>query len=60
MRNPTTLPAAILASLSIVLAACAPEVGSKAWCEKMDEKPTGEWTVNEASEYASSCIFRSD
>lgn len=45
--------------LLIVLAACAPEVGSNAWCEKMDEKDKGDWTVNEATEYAKSCVFRS-
>lgn len=41
------------------LAACSPEVGSDAWCRKMDDKPTGDWTANEAGEYAKSCIFRS-
>lgn len=46
---------------TVVLAAgCSPEVGSKAWCEAMDEKPKGDWTANEATEYAKSCIFRSD
>ena len=42
------------------LTACTPEAGSQAWCEAMDEKPKGDWTANEAGEYASSCIFRSD
>ena len=37
--------------------ACAPEVGSEAWCEKMGQKEKGDWTVNEAKEYAKSCIF---
>ena len=39
---------------------CEPEVGSKAWCEAMDKKPKGDWTANEAAEYAKSCVFRSD
>lgn len=58
MRIVTTLMIAALLSLS--LAACSPEVGSKAWCEKMEAKPKGEWTGNEASEYTKNCIFRSD
>ncbi len=41
------------------LTACAPEVGSDAWCEDMKEKSKGDWTVNEAREYAKSCIFDS-
>ena len=50
----------ILTILSIVLllAACAPEVGSVAWCEAMDEKAAGDWSTNEAKEYASSCVLR--
>lgn len=40
------------------LSACAPEVGSKAWCAKMQEKPKGDWTVNEATDYAKSCLLR--
>ena len=41
-----------------LLSACAPEVGSQAWCEDMDGKPKGDWSANEATEYAKSCIFR--
>ncbi len=51
---------AILSFLVVCsLVACSPEVGSEGWCEKMDEKPKGDWSANEASEYAKSCIFRS-
>ncbi|MEX2524079.1 MAG: DUF3012 domain-containing protein [Gammaproteobacteria bacterium] len=39
------------------LGACAPEVGSREWCEQMDNKPKGEWTANEATEYTKSCVF---
>jgi len=38
------------------LTACAP-VGSEAWCKKMEEKPKGDWTANEASDYAKNCVF---
>jgi len=37
---------------------CSPEVGSEAWCKKLDEKPKGDWTTNEAGDYAKHCIFR--
>ncbi len=40
-----------------LLAACAPEVGTKKWCEQLDEKPNGDWTVNEAKAYAKHCVF---
>jgi hypothetical protein len=40
------------------LAACAPEVGSEAWCEDMDEKAKGDWTANEAADYAKHCVFK--
>jgi Protein of unknown function (DUF3012) len=37
---------------------CAPEVGSEAWCKDMEKRPKGDWTMNEAGEYAKNCIFR--
>lgn len=39
------------------LSACSPEVGSKEWCEAMKEKPKGDWSANEATEFAKSCVF---
>lgn len=42
----------------LLITGCAPEVGSEAWCKKLSEKPKGEWTANEASEYAKSCLLR--
>lgn len=42
-----------------LLSACSPEVGSQKWCEAMKEKPKGEWTANEATEFAKSCVFKS-
>jgi hypothetical protein len=41
----------------MALAACT-EVGSEAWCQDMQEKPKGDWTANEASDYAKHCIFK--
>ena len=42
---------------AIVLSACAPEVGGEAWCEKMKETPKGEWSANEAADFAKHCIL---
>lgn len=41
----------------LVLQACSPEVGSKEWCTDLKEKPKGEWTANEAKDFAKHCIF---
>ena len=43
--------------LTLFLLACSPEVGSKAWCEIMKEKPKGEWTANEAADFAKHCLL---
>ena len=48
---------ACVAALTLLALACAPEVGSKAWCEKLSEKPKGDWTANEAADYAKHCLF---
>ncbi len=37
---------------------CSPEVGSEKWCAEMQEKPKGEWTANETSDYAKHCMFK--
>jgi len=44
--------------LTSLLSACAPEVGSDEWCQDMVDKPKGDWTTNEATEFAKSCIFK--
>ena len=44
-------------ALALALFACTPEVGSEAWCEKMAEKPKGDWSANEAADYAKHCLF---
>lgn len=41
-----------------LLAGCSPEVGSKAWCTQMQEKPKGDWTANEAADFAKNCLFK--
>jgi len=52
----------LLASSSLLLlgtlTACAPEVGSEAWCKKLSDKPKGDWTSNEATDFAKHCLFK--
>jgi len=47
-----------LAAALMLLTACSPEIGSKAWCENMQAKPKGDWTANEAADYAKHCLFK--
>ena len=37
---------------------CSPEVGSEKWCAQMDETPKGDWTANNAADYAKHCLFK--
>ncbi|NIO08499.1 MAG: DUF3012 domain-containing protein [Deltaproteobacteria bacterium] len=37
--------------------ACSPKVGSKEWCEEMKKKPKGDWTANEATDFAKHCVM---
>lgn len=51
--------AAAIASLALgLVAACSPEVGSKEWCESMKKKDKGQWTANEAGDFAKHCILK--
>lgn len=42
------------------LTACSPDVGSDKWCQNMETKPKGDWTANEATDYAKHCLFKTD
>jgi hypothetical protein len=33
-------------------------LGSDKWCKNLKEKPKGEWTANEAKDYAKHCILK--
>lgn len=48
--------AVALAALA-TLSACSPEVGSKEWCTQMKEKPKGDWSANEAADFAKHCVL---
>lgn len=55
MKRAVALAMGFLFALAI--SGCAPEVGSERWCETMKEKPKGDWTANEAADFAKSCIL---
>jgi hypothetical protein len=57
-RLTVTKRAVLLVGITMWLAACAPEVGSERWCEAMREKPRGDWTANEALEFARNCVLQ--
>ncbi|XQW85716.1 DUF3012 domain-containing protein [Thalassotalea piscium] len=40
------------------VAACAPEVGTKEWCDQLKDKPKGDWTASEAADYTKHCLFK--
>ena len=50
---PITLFLVLLAS-----GGCSPEIGSEAWCKSLGEKPKGDWSANEAKDYAKHCLFK--
>lgn len=59
MKNYTRGFVILLLAVSMgMLGGCAPEVGSKAWCEKLKEKPKGDWTANEAADFAKHCLLK--
>lgn len=41
---------------TFVLASCAPEPSSDTWCKNMAEKPKADWSMNDAAEFAKSCL----
>lgn len=48
----------LIAAFTVALiSACSPEVGSDAWCSAMQEKPKGEWSANEAGDFAKHCLL---
>jgi len=50
-----SLPLVMLAAAAL-LAGCAP-VGSARWCANMKAKPKGDWTANEAVDFAKHCVL---
>lgn len=46
------------AMLIFAVTACTPEVGSDQWCSKMKATPTGDWTANQAANFAKHCLLK--
>lgn len=53
-----TVTTVLLSALVALIGGCSPEVGSERWCTQMKEKPKGEWTANEAADFARHCVLR--
>ena len=47
-----------LATVTTIIAACSPEVGSEEWCNDLKKKPKMEWTAQEAKDFAKHCVLR--
>ncbi|NKB99734.1 MAG: DUF3012 domain-containing protein [Pseudomonadales bacterium] len=58
MKRTDNLARILVVAGVIALGGCAPEIGSLEWCEQMDAKEKGDWTINDAAEYAKSCVLR--
>ncbi|GGI92689.1 DUF3012 domain-containing protein [Shewanella gelidii] len=58
MSMKKSVSVALALAFAASLTACAPEVGSEAWCKKLEDKPKGDWTANEATDYAKHCVFK--
>jgi len=57
MSMNTVKKAVALIGALAFLAACSPKVGSKEWCDNMKNKPKGNWTANEAADFAKHCVL---
>jgi uncharacterized lipoprotein YajG len=55
-RREKTMKYLVLAAAILLGSGCA-EVGSERWCKNMEEKPKGDWSTNEATDYAKHCVF---
>ena len=47
----------VLLILCFLVSACAPEVGTKEWCEDMKQKKKATMSSNESMNFAKHCIF---
>jgi len=51
---------ALLLAIAAIASGCAPEVGSKRWCDMMADKPRADWSANDALDFARHCILVED
>lgn len=45
---------------ALLLNACAPAVGTQAWCEQIKSTPKGDVTPNEMIDFAKHCILKTN
>lgn len=60
MLKSRLLSLSAIALTTMILSACSPEIGSDKWCQNMEAKPKGDWSANEATDYAKHCLFKTD
>jgi hypothetical protein len=48
----------LLATIFVLSLAGCTKVGSEAWCADMKEKPKGDWSTNQAGDFATHCVFK--
>jgi len=60
MLKSRLLSLSAIALTTLILSACSPEIGSDKWCQNMEAKPKGDWSANEATDYAKHCLFKTD
>ena len=58
MHRAYPIVVALSIAVAAVVTACSPKVGSESWCSTMKETPSGDWSTNEAADFAKHCIFR--
>lgn len=54
MRYGILLVTVLMIGLSM---GCSPQVGSEKWCDKMKQQPKGDWSANDATDFAKHCIL---
>lgn len=52
--------ALVILTAAAAITGCAPEVGSERWCAMMRDKPRGDWSTNEALDFARHCVLNGD
>jgi hypothetical protein len=43
--------------VALFFTACSPEPGTEAWCNKIKEKPKGDWSANDAGTFTEHCLM---
>lgn len=56
-KNSSKITLLVVMMNAATLLGCSPEVGSEAWCEKLEKTHKADWSARDASAYARHCIF---